>query len=165
MVNCFHMESFSDWLERELAARGMRPADLARLANIGDATLSRILSESRNAGPDVCLNIAQAFELPPEMVFRQAGLLPPATEITEEWEELLYIWKCLSPGERQIALRILRSLARLPQRASHPVGEQDLRSILDRATIEQLAWLSNRLSTVIESLNEPQGEMATESET
>jgi transcriptional regulator with XRE-family HTH domain len=153
------MESFSDWLERELAARDMRPADLARLANIGDATLSRILNGSRNAGPDACLSIAQALKMPPEIIFRLAGLLPPAPAETEDREELLYTWERLLPGERQIVLRMLRSLAGMPQHAPRELSETDLRAILNRATVEQLVELSERLSLVIDAYYGPRREI------
>lgn len=36
------------------------------------------MTRERGAGPDVCQAIARALGLPPEEVFRQAGLLPTA---------------------------------------------------------------------------------------
>lgn len=67
---------FNDWINEELAKRNWRQADLARAAGMDTATLNRILSMERRAGPESCQAIAHAFNLPPEEVFRRAGLLP-----------------------------------------------------------------------------------------
>lgn len=45
--------NFPDWLNAELAARSMRPAELSRLANLDKGVLSRILNET---GPVVALD-------------------------------------------------------------------------------------------------------------
>jgi transcriptional regulator with XRE-family HTH domain len=71
------MTAFTEWLEQELKNREWRPADLAREARLGDATLSRIINGVRNPGASVCRAIAAAFVIPPEEVFRHAELLPP----------------------------------------------------------------------------------------
>ncbi len=71
------INSFADWLNDVMAERDIRPADLARLANINKGILSRILSNERRPAPETLESIARALKLPPEEVFRRAGLLPP----------------------------------------------------------------------------------------
>jgi transcriptional regulator with XRE-family HTH domain len=71
------MESLREWLEKEIVKRNWKPADLARAAGIPDATLSRILNETRGAGPEACTAIANALNVSPAYVFQLAGLLPP----------------------------------------------------------------------------------------
>lgn len=85
---------FVQWLDEELARRNWRPADLARAAGISTGSLSQIYSGTRNAGPDIANAIARGLNLPPDTVFRHAGLLPespgPAVDsILQELDEIL----------------------------------------------------------------------------
>lgn len=102
-LQCVCMSEFAEWLEGEIQKRGWRAADLAREARIGRPTLSHILSGIRNAGPDVALAIARALDLPPEQVFRKAGILPelPGPENDPTFRQLLDIARNMTPDERQ----------------------------------------------------------------
>ncbi len=71
---------FKEWIEQEMQKRGWRQADLARAGEMDPVTLNRILNMERKAGPDSCSAIARALGLPPEDVFRRAGLLPKLPE-------------------------------------------------------------------------------------
>lgn len=88
---------FIDWIEQELKARRWRQTDLAQAAGISDSTVSLVLNAEREAGPDFCNGIAKAFGIPPEVVFRMAGILPPLPgpeedamirEVTEGFKQL-----------------------------------------------------------------------------
>ncbi|MBN1874717.1 MAG: helix-turn-helix transcriptional regulator [Anaerolineae bacterium] len=94
---------FSEWIESEMEKRSWRPADLAKRAGLYPATLGRVLSRERQAGPDVCNAIARAFKVPHEDVFRYAGLLPPLPEGGGDlsFGELLSYMKRLSPQTRR----------------------------------------------------------------
>jgi transcriptional regulator with XRE-family HTH domain len=96
-------ERFVEWLEGELAARNWRPADLARAANISTGALSSVLTGSRNVGVDMANAIALGLGLPPDLVFRRAGLLPPqpGPERDPTLQELIEIMRNLSPDERR----------------------------------------------------------------
>ena len=72
-VKFFLMKDFSEWLEEQLNDRGLKPADLTNSAKIGKGTVYNVLNRTRRPGPDICLAIAQALNLPPEEVFRKAG--------------------------------------------------------------------------------------------
>lgn len=95
---------FSGWLQEELNKRGWKAADLARAAGFSDATISNVINEIRNAGPDLCRGIAKALGEPEEKVFRLAGLLSPLTGPQEQvsFGELYDLWKHLNPGDRQV---------------------------------------------------------------
>lgn len=101
---------FTEWLEKELRNRGWRPADLAHRARVNTGTISNILNGFRRAGPDVCLAIARALKVPPEEVFRRAGLLPPLPAPVDDatLKELEDIVKKLDPEERQEVLEYAR---------------------------------------------------------
>lgn len=94
---------FVQWLEGELAARNWRPADLARASKLYQSTLANILNEQRKPGPEVLLAISEALDLPPDLVFRRAGLLPPQAgpERDPSFQELLEIMRNLSPEDRR----------------------------------------------------------------
>lgn len=103
------MEDFANWLEEKLRERGWQPSDLARKANLGNSTVTRILNQSRGAGPEVCAAIAHILQVPPELVFRKAGLLPPKPEPVPGLEELAYLFEQLEEEKRQLALVTLRA--------------------------------------------------------
>lgn len=68
---------FGQWLSGEMKKRGWSQADLAKKADVSRATISRVISGTRNVGPDLCLSLAIALKVPAEEIFRIAGILPP----------------------------------------------------------------------------------------
>jgi transcriptional regulator with XRE-family HTH domain len=98
-------KEFTTWLENQLSLRGWRPVDLANAAGLPPPTIARVLNGDRKAGPDVANAIAVALNLSPEMVFRQAGLLPPEKNNTENYDpsvkELTDILRTASEAERR----------------------------------------------------------------
>ena len=89
--------SFSDWLIKELQTRGISSADLSRQAGISKGAISHIINSNRNPGIDMCLGISRAFNLPPEEVYRKAGLLPSVPAEQEKTNELTYLASQLPP--------------------------------------------------------------------
>lgn len=100
-------DGFLKWLAEEMNTRRWKPGDLAREADLSQSMISYVLSEQRNPGPDFCLGIAKAFAVPPELVFRRAGLLPAlpgsADRISEDVTlvDLVDLMRRLTPGERR----------------------------------------------------------------
>lgn len=105
------MENFGDWLNKEIKRRKWRQADLARAANLDTAVISNLVNGKRGPGEDTCTAIAKAFDLPPETVFRAAGLLPPAPEITPVMERALYYLSQLDPEDQERVMLYLEVLA------------------------------------------------------
>jgi transcriptional regulator with XRE-family HTH domain len=99
---------FSKWLSEELKRQNMNQADLAKRANVSRAAISNLIKEKRFPGADLLMAIAKAFKLPPEQVFRRAGLFPPATPLQEMEEELAQIVKLLEDDERDGLVRYAR---------------------------------------------------------
>lgn len=109
------MENFGDWLLAQLETRGWSQSELARRAGLGNATLSRIISGLRRAGPDAALSIAETLGEPPEKVFRLAGLLPPwpggqetDAELQQIADRLVAIWLELHQLDPESAARLTR---------------------------------------------------------
>lgn len=110
---------FIGWLQEELKKRDWSTADLSKKSGISQPHISRIMSGSRKAGTDALEAIARAFNLPPDLVFRRAGLLPPTKE---ELDELELEWNqifenALSDQERKELLERARfELQRIRER-------------------------------------------------
>jgi transcriptional regulator with XRE-family HTH domain len=105
------MNSFVDWLNTQLAQRDWTNSKLAQKSGMAPSTISMVISRQANPGWDFCKAVASAFGIPPEHVFRRAGLLSPKPESDEEVEELLYYYEQLSPQEQRHLLITARALS------------------------------------------------------
>jgi transcriptional regulator with XRE-family HTH domain len=100
MSSIMDILSFSDWLQRELNQRGLSQAELARLADINRQVISTYINQKRiNPDEAILRAIARAFKIPPETVFRAAGLLPPVSEKTERVERILHLLETMPEAE------------------------------------------------------------------
>lgn len=103
---------FSEWLLTEIESRGLSYSEVARRGGLSHARISQVISGS-NPGADFCTSIARALDLPPERVFRIAGLLPPRIiggEHPEQKAQLLDYFEALDERGRDTALAMLRTL-------------------------------------------------------
>jgi hypothetical protein len=66
--------------------------------------------------------MAQVLHLPPERIFREAGLLPRSAEESPGIKEALYLFRQLPEGERQRILLIMRTLLEEQERLSVASG-------------------------------------------
>ncbi len=108
MLSCYLMVNFTDWLTNQLKLKNMTPAELARASGKAPAVISRVLNGDRKPEPKTLIAIARALNLPPETVFRAAGLLPQVPPDTEYVEEILHFLHQLSPQEQEEILELLR---------------------------------------------------------
>lgn len=103
------MENFSQWLEIEMEKRGWLQADLARAADLSTAGISNLINQRRNPGDEVCRSIARAFNYPPDMVFRIAGLLPDiGDKAIPGKDELIHLYSGASAEVRAEILEFAR---------------------------------------------------------
>jgi transcriptional regulator with XRE-family HTH domain len=94
---------FAKWLQDEMAKRGLGVRELARLAGVSPAGISKVLNQYRGAGPDLCQALAHALDLPEEEVFLHAGLLTrPGVS--------LRLFSQLSPAQREVILAQMRAM-------------------------------------------------------
>ena len=113
---------FITWLIDQMDRHGWNNSELARRAGIGPSGISMIINEQRAPGVDFCRAIARALGLPPETVFRQAGLLPPdANHDAPEQRELLYLFEQLPDEDRGLVLSMVRAVVR--ERAATTTNE------------------------------------------
>lgn len=105
----FHMESaFVDWLLQEMERRSWSQAELSRRSRVSESHISHVLSGRRGPQIGFCKGVAKAFEMPPELVLRKAGLLPAIREETDkldlEWRHIFS--QARSDEERRQLLEI-----------------------------------------------------------
>jgi transcriptional regulator with XRE-family HTH domain len=108
---------FSEWLEDQLRIHNWSNADLARIARIDPAVISRALSSERMLSPESLQKIARAFKLPTEEVYRNAGLLPKnGHQVNDRAARLAYRIAQLPDDEQLFLERMLDGLYRGQQR-------------------------------------------------
>ena len=100
--------NFSEWLTTELTKRGWSRSEAARRGNVSPSMFDKVINGYSKPGTRFLDGIAQAFGVPPIIIYRKAGLLPDVNtdKITfDDWQDLLVQ---LSPEEqeeiRQIAV-------------------------------------------------------------
>jgi len=76
------MNTFFIWIDTEVKANGWTYAELARRAKKSPGSISNTMNGHNVVTWDFCAAIAMAFGLPPETVFKEAGLLPKTKEST-----------------------------------------------------------------------------------
>lgn len=109
------VDNFPDWLRKELDVRDWTQADLSRRSGVSTGQIARLLSGERGLGPDSILAIAKALKLPPEEVYRAAGLLPPKSERDELIEKIHHIFDELPPEEQENVIEYARMRHRLAE--------------------------------------------------
>ena len=103
--------NFPKWLEQQRNEKGWSQSDLSRAAGISRQVISDYEGYKRKFfDEDILKKIARAFKMPPEHVFRMAGLLPQKAD-TDEWvEEMNHKMGLLDHAKRPMAERLLNAL-------------------------------------------------------
>jgi transcriptional regulator with XRE-family HTH domain len=93
---------FSHWLMVKMNELGWSQSDLARHSGLTRQTISYYLGDkSKKPDKESLSSIARALRLPPEEVFRAAGILPPVTPRTALIQKIEHIVSELPPEEQQ----------------------------------------------------------------
>lgn len=104
-------DSFSHWLLEEFEARGLSYSEVARRGGISHARISQVIGGDK-PGKRFCKSIAKALDYPDVVVFRKAGILPPAQEEDAEyWQELRHYLGQLSYRDRIRVIQMVKGWA------------------------------------------------------
>jgi len=104
--------NFSDWLRVEVENRGWSFRELGRRAGLSSGAVSQVITGANFPGPEFCNGVARALGVPPERVFREAGLLPAViigTDNDEKKKELDEYWRYLTGEERDTLATIAKA--------------------------------------------------------
>lgn len=107
MYNFNMNEKFINWLNNELASRGWSNSEMSRRSGMSQPAISMAVSGQNKPGWDLCNGVAKAFGVPPEKVFRIAGLVEnlPASEDEETLRDLLELVRLMDVDERREILK------------------------------------------------------------
>jgi transcriptional regulator with XRE-family HTH domain len=131
------MDNTREFLETELKKRGWKQADLARASNLDSAVISNIMNGKRKMGEDTGRAIAQAFEMPAEIVFRAVGLLPPINPRKEHVEELAHLAELLDPEDLEDLIELARLRAKKKVAKTNIQKQQSSRSLKPARTVSR----------------------------
>jgi transcriptional regulator with XRE-family HTH domain len=98
-----------------LSEKGWTQAELARRSGVSPAQITRVLSGERGLGEQSILAIAEALKLPPDEVYRAAGLLPQMGDDPYA-REAAHLIGLLSEDQKRSAIEILRTLVSVEER-------------------------------------------------
>lgn len=99
--------SFSEWLEKTLADKDIKPVELARMAKIDPGVVTRILKAERSAKPKTLEAIAHALKLPTDFVYEKAGILPSKPELSPIKRKLAHVAEGLPDSDVEMAIAML----------------------------------------------------------
>lgn len=110
---------FIEWLDQQLKPLGWSDHQLAKRAGISHSVVSKARA---GIAPkwEACMAIAAALDLPAEIVFRRAGLLPEADDTCPELAELHALLVLLPEQDRRELVQIARLKIRLHRECSPP---------------------------------------------
>lgn len=100
---------FSEWLVEELDRRSWTQSELARRSGVHRQVISRYVNQGRtNPDEKILVAIAHGLDLPAELIFRKAGLLPDEGDLSEASEEIvLYKLKELNQTQKDELIRYI----------------------------------------------------------
>lgn len=106
--------TFVNWLLNNIEIKGWSQSELARQAGLSASSVSDVISGRRNPGVGFCDSVAVAFKLPPEEVYRVAGLLPEEKEGDQTLYRIQNLYHTLrEDSNKERALQFLQFLSDL----------------------------------------------------
>lgn len=119
MLNMVDDVDFVDWLEAQMKVHNVNQSQLATRGGITRSAINKLLSrQQREPGTEMLKAIAKGLSVPPEIVLRAAGLLPPERTPEEKYEELLSILDTFTEEQRKDVLRYARFVSGENEKAS-----------------------------------------------
>ena len=110
LISSCLMETITEWFSQILAEYKITPAEIRRRTGLSESHMSKVLKGERGLGEDAIRKIAKAVNVPPEIFFRQVGLLPPVSERTEKHQKLLHLFDLLDDKDQQTILDMMNFL-------------------------------------------------------
>ncbi len=92
---------FGQWIAQEREKRGWSQSDLARNAGLHRQSLYKIEIGDASPAVETYIALASALGLSPILLFRKAGLLPPALGNESDFDDWKYLLAQLPPDEQE----------------------------------------------------------------
>lgn len=105
---------FGEWLSHQIYMRQWDQKMLAHMSGVTAAQISRIINGTRRPGPESLMGIAAALKMPPEELYRRAGLLPPKRGVTPadltRYDDMLSTIASLTPENQKLLFELLEKI-------------------------------------------------------
>lgn len=108
LIKQHQADNFILWIDEQIRHLGWSDRQLALHAGISPSVISKARSGLRPIGWEACIAIANALNLPPDLVLQKAGHLPTTEQA--EIGELSHIYQQLGSKDRKRILDIARVL-------------------------------------------------------
>ena len=123
------MAKLGDWLRKELRERGLTQNQVAVYANVGQATISDVLTKGHVPKVETLFRLADFFGVSREQVLRLAGHLPPApaepgAEEDALVEALLAEFRRVPDEWKPVAVQQIAQFRRLDELRPQVIGEE-----------------------------------------
>ena len=103
------LSSFLNWLQSEMNEKNLTPADIARTGFVTSSAVSLLFSmKTKSVSYDMCRAISTATDVPLEIIYRKAGLLPQKADLDELREQILLDTADMTPDEQREILAYIR---------------------------------------------------------
>ncbi|MCB0175797.1 MAG: helix-turn-helix domain-containing protein [Anaerolineae bacterium] len=101
---------FSEWLAEEMKNRSYSQGRLAESVGVSQPYISRLLKGDKKPGIELCLKLAEVFDVSVDYVLRVADILPPPIfpGNNETTQRIVDIVRQLSPERQQEVLDFVR---------------------------------------------------------
>ena len=116
------VDDLASWLRQEVETRGWSLREMARRAGVSHTAIINVANGRTRPGASFCLKIARALGVPPEEVYRRAGLLPPTPAESASLLEANFLFAQLSESEQETVLTMMRALAQKRRETAHALG-------------------------------------------
>jgi len=101
--------TFGTWLSIQMREKNWSQSELARVSGLTRQAISYYLSDKSKQPDEFALQrIAKAFSIPIEQVYRAAGLLPPAINMSDELETIIHEVEKLNKQDQAEILAFIR---------------------------------------------------------
>jgi transcriptional regulator with XRE-family HTH domain len=104
---------FPGWLQKQMDARKWGQADLANAAGINRQVIWGYLNRSKKPSEEILVKLAHALEIPPQEIFRAAGILPAESNHDAFFEALKFITGDLDTNTKNDILEYAKLKRRL----------------------------------------------------
>ena len=123
------MGNLSDWLRREIRERGLTQNQVAVYANVGQATISDMLTKGHLPKVETLFRLADFFGVSREHVLRLAGHLPPTPAEPRDQDDalveaLLAEFRRVPDEWKPVAVQQVAQFRRLDELRPQVIGEE-----------------------------------------
>ena len=108
-----NLSSFITWVQTQMNQKNITQADIARTGYVTTAAVSKLFTlQVKSVGVEMCKAIAAATNIPIEIVYSKAGILPALSLTEEEQHQIAALTAQLNPEMRKTAINLLETLTR-----------------------------------------------------